>query len=132
VIHLLYGCAASQILVALLNLCLPALLGWRTALANLPRLVREVFHVHSLFVSLTLLGFASLTFAFATDMAGDDPQADAVAAFAGVFWAVRVVVQLAYYSREHYRGKVGETVIHYVLLAVYGGMSAIYFTAGLV
>ncbi len=128
-IYLLHAGAAIQVFVALLNLGLPRLLGWRPALAGLPLLVREVFYVHAFFVSLTLFGFAALTFAFAPDMAVGDRQANGIAAFIGVFWAIRVVVQLLFYSREHHRGKARETVIHWVLLAVYGGMAAVYVTA---
>ncbi len=127
--ELLYCCAGIQIFVAALNLTLPRLLGWRPALDALPDLVREVFHVHSLFVSFTLVLFAWLTIRFAGDVVCDDEQAVAIARCIAAFWSLRVGVQLFCYSPAHHRGKYFETFVHFALLLVYGGMSIVYWVA---
>ena len=129
---LLRVAAAAQAAVALLNLTLPRVLGWRPDLARLPRLVREVFYVHAGFISLTLAIFAVLTWRFAPDLArGDDELAAWLAAGIGVFWGVRTAVQVLYYSASHWRGRRRETVAHVTLLAVYGGMTTLYLLAAL-
>ena len=50
---LLLVTAVVQIVVSVINLALPRLLGWRECLAALPLLVREVFHVHLFYISVT-------------------------------------------------------------------------------
>ena len=119
--------AAGQIVVALLNLRLVRLLGWRDALNNSPPLLRQVFFVHSWFISITLTIFAVLTWRFSATMAsGVLPMARWFAGAIAVFWLIRVVLQLAYYSAEHWRGRPAPTAIHIALLIGYGGFAAIY------
>ena len=119
--------AALQLTIAGLNLFLPRLLGWRDDLARMPLLMREVFHVHAWFVSITLVIFAALTWRFATDLA--PPAAGEItrwlAACIGLFWTIRTAIQVVYYS------KAGPTAIHITLLAVYGGMSMLYLACAL-
>jgi len=115
----LYFFALVQIAIGSLVFLLPRLLGWRPALAAMPRLLREVYHVHALFLALTLWIFAGLTIHFGEAIG---PLGTCI----GLFWAVRVGVQLFYYSRDHWRGKAWETIAHVTLLAIYGSMSATY------
>ena len=121
--------AALQLFVAALNLFLPRILGWRDALATIPDLLREVYHVHAFFVSLTLAIFATLTLGYGDAMLAGEPGMRALARAIGIFWAVRVATQVFYYSSSHWRGKAGRTAIHVALLLMYGGLSAVYLLA---
>jgi len=127
---LLQTAAALQLAVALLNLFLVPLLEWKDDLARAPLLLREVFQVHAWFISVTLAIFGLITWRFAGELA---TRANAIgvwlAAGVGIFWAIRTVLQVAYYSSSHWRGQFGRTVIHIVLLFVYGGLAAIYLWA---
>ena len=123
--------AAIQLCVAVLNLQLVRVLDWRPELQRMPLLVREVFQVHLWFISLTLTIFATLTWRFARDMAGTNEMADWLALGVGVFWSVRAVMQIAYYSARHWRGKLAPTFVHVALLLVYSCMSAVYCSAGI-
>jgi len=127
---LLQTAAALQLGVALLNLFLVPLLKWKEALARAPLLLREVFHVHAWFISVTLTIFGLITWRFAAELAA---HANAIgvwlAAGIGIFWAIRTVLQATYYSSSHWRGQFGRTIIHVLLLLVYGGMGAIYLWA---
>ena len=44
----------------------------------------------------------------------------------GIFWAVRVGVQVFYYDQAHWLGKCPETIIHFALLFLYASMSVTY------
>lgn len=120
---LLYGCALGQLFVAGLNLCLPRILDWREPLAAMPLLVRQVFHMHSFFISMTCAAFAVMTAWVVVD---GGAHARVVAGCIGSFWLLRTLAQVFYYSSEHWRGQRSETVIHFVLLMAYGGMAALY------
>ena len=124
---LLQLAAALQFAIAVLNLFLVPLLKWRDDLARMPLLLREVFQVHAWFISITLLIFAALTWRFASEMAGGtSPVCQWLAAGIGLFWAIRTVLQITYYSSSHWRGQPGRLLAHVALLMVYGGFAAVY------
>ena len=122
--------AALQLAIAILNLFLVRVLNWKEDLARQPLLLREVFQVHAWFISLTLLIFATITWRFADELAlGSHEFCRWLAAGVGIFWGIRFVLQFAYYSASHWRGRAARTLIHLALLVTYGGFAAIYFTA---
>jgi hypothetical protein len=61
--------AVAQMALAVLSFFLPRILKWETDIARMSLLVREVFQIHSWFISLTLLIWGVLTWRFATEMA---------------------------------------------------------------
>jgi len=122
----------AQLGIALLNLFIPRLLQWKEDLARMPLLLREVFQVHAWFISVTLVIFAVMTWRFAGEMAsGTNEVGRWLAAGIGLFWALRTVLQVTYYSASHWRGRPGRTVSHVTLLLLYGGFAAVYLLAGL-
>ena len=123
--------AAGQLAIAILNLFLIRILEWREDLARMPLLLREVFHVHCWFISVTLTLFAVMTWRFAGEMT-TSAACRWLAAGIGLFWALRTVLQVAYYSSSHWRGQKGRTAIHIALLIIYGGFALVYLTAGFV
>ena len=126
----LYVVAAGQLGIAILNLFLVRLLDWRAELERMPLLVREVFTVHAWFISVTLAIFGAVTFRFAPEFAAASHEVFRwLAAGIGGFWALRTVLQIAYYSSSHWRGRMDRTIIHIILLALYGGFAAAYLTA---
>jgi len=111
--------AAAQIAIGVLVFFLPRILGWKPALAAMPALLREVYHVHALFLALTLWIFGGLTLACGTEIG---PLGTCI----GLFWAGRVGVQVFYYDQSHWLGKRAETAIHFALLLLYASMSVTY------
>jgi len=127
VTNLLVIAALTQLAVAVLNLFLVRLLKWQEELLRLPMLLREIFQVHKWFISVTLAIFGVMTWRFAGEIAHhEEPVFQWLAGCIGVFWAIRTVLQVAYYSSSHWRGRFGKTVVHVVLLAMYGGMAGLY------
>src|SRR6266496_561496 len=122
--------ATLQLGVAVLNLFLIRLLHWREDLSRMPLLLREVFQVHVWFISITLAIFGVLTCRFAAEIAtGQNVVAQWLAAGIGLFWGIRTVLQLTFYSSAHWRGQSGRTLAHVALLLVYGGFAALYLWA---
>jgi len=128
--ELLLLAATLQLGIAILNLFLVPLLKWQTEIARMPLLVREVFHVHAWFISVTLAIFATLTFRFSSEMElGVNPIAAWLAGAVGIFWAIRAILQVVWYSSSHWRGQLNRTLIHIALLVIYGGFAVIYLIA---
>jgi len=129
---ILYAVAAAQLGVAVLNLFLVRLLGWRAELERMPLLVREVFVVHAWFISVTLAIFGAVTWRFAPEFASASHEVFRWLAIGiGSFWALRTILQITYYSSSHWRGRLDRTIIHILLLAAYGGLAGAYITAAL-
>jgi hypothetical protein len=122
--------AMAQLGVALLNLFLVRLMGWRRDLNAMPLLLREVFQIHMYFISITLAIFGALTWRFAGEIAtAGHPLCVWLAFGIGIFWAIRSVMQWSHYSSVHWRGDRLRTCLHWMLFLGYGGFAAVYFTA---
>jgi hypothetical protein len=126
---LLRAAALCQLSIAVLNLFLVKMLGWREELARVPLLMQEVFQVHAWFISITLTIFGAITWRFADEIArASTPLATWLAGGIGLFWLTRAVLQVSYYSSCHWRERLGRTLIHIALLIIYGGFAAIYLS----
>src|SRR5262245_8061995 len=126
-IIVLQSAAALQLCIAALNLFLVPLLKWREELARMPLLLREVFHVHAWFISITLGIFAALTWRFASELvAGGNPVCCWLAGGKGIFWGIPTVLHAHYYSIIRWRRQTGRTFVHAGLLVLYGGFAAAY------
>jgi len=122
--------AVAQLAIALLNLFLVRLLDWKADLDRMPLLLREVFHVHGWFISITLGIFGVMTLRFAYAMAASSNEACRwLAAGIGIFWAIRTVLQVTCYSGSHWHGRPIRTAMHVGLLATYGSLALVYSLA---
>jgi hypothetical protein len=119
--------AVLQVAIAILNVGLVRFLKWKDDLDRLPLLLRQVIMAHLWFISLTLAIFGVMTWRFSTEMSTGSGRGSVwLAGAIGLFGAVRAVVQVAYYSASHWRGRAGRTMIHAALILVYGGMGSVY------
>ncbi len=124
--------AFCQIGIAILNIFLVRILRWQEELARADLLLREVFHIHAWFISISLAIFGVMTWRFAGEMAsGADPVLRWLAGAIGIFWTTRAVLQVTYYSRSHWRGNARRTLIHFLLLITYSGFAVAYFLSAL-
>jgi hypothetical protein len=116
-----------QLGLAALNLLLPGKLGYRRELAKLSPLVRQIFIVHSAYIGLVLLifGAASLGFAAELSKAG---LGRFLSGALGVFWTLRLPIQLFYYDREVKRQN---PLMDLVLTVVFGFLAAVFSAAAL-
>ncbi len=122
--------AIAQFAVALLNLFLIRIMKWKPDLDRTPLLIREVFRIHVVFISITLSIFAVLTWRFAPELAtAANPLAIWLATAIGMFWIVRSAMQWLHYSASHWRGNTARTLIHWALFLGYGAMAVVYFAA---
>ena len=122
--------ALAQLAVAILNLFLIRIMKWKSDLGRASLLIREVFHIHVVFISITLSIFGALTWRFAYEIANAaSPLAIWLAVAIGLFWLVRSIMQWLHYSASHWRGDVLRTVIHWAPFLGYGAMAAVYFAA---
>src|SRR2546423_8939556 len=97
--------AVAQFAVAILNLFLIRIMKWKSDLERAPLIIREVFRIHVVFISITLSIFAALTWRFAYEIArASSPLTIWLAGAIGLFWLVRPAIHWLHYSPKHWRG----------------------------
>jgi len=122
--------ALAQFAVAILNLFLIRMMKWKPDLERVPLIIREVFRIHLIFISITLSIFGALSWRFAYEIAStSSPLTIWLALAIGLFWLVRAAMQWLHYSASHWRGDGLRTVIHWALFLGYGAMGTVYLAA---
>src|SRR5437879_10924634 len=115
--------ALAQFGVAILNLFLIRIMKWKPDLERAPLLIREVFRIHVVFISITLSIFGALTWRFAHEIAhAASPLAIWLAVAIGLFWFVRSVMQWLYYSASLLRGNSLRQMINWYMFFGYAAM----------
>lgn len=101
---------------------------WDEETKGLSLLTREVLHVHTWFIGLTVLmiGLLSLTSA---DLLLHSPLGKRVSLGLAVFWGLRLVVQFFVYSPELWKGKRFETTMHVLFTLLWVFLTAAYGVA---
>ena len=126
----LFIAAVAQLAIAVLNLFLVRIMKWGEPVAQMPQLVRDVFHVHSCFITITLVIFGVVTIRFAGELAaGTNDLGRWLVCGIGLFWLIRWVMQFFFYSSSHWKGKRAETIVHIVLIFLYGSFAGVYLLA---
>ena len=100
---------------------------WKEETTILSLLTRQIFHVHTFFVALTVWMFGALTFFFTDELLQPSELPAAILFGFTAFWAIRLLVQLFVYDSALWRGKRFETMMHIIFtcfwiycISVYG------------
>ena len=128
--ELLRFVAALQLGLAVLSFFLPRLMNWKDDIARMSPLVRDVFKIHSWFISITLVIWGVLTWRFGDEMAhAPTTMSRWLCAAIGLFWGIRCVLQWTHYDSSHWRGIPSRTVMHWTLFIGYAAWTTVYFMA---
>jgi hypothetical protein len=122
----LYSIGTLQIALAMVHGIFPRYFQWRTELAPLNLINRQMMQVHTFFIALTVGLLGLLCLSSAHDLV-QTPLGRRVALGMAVFWGTRLVFQFAVYSSDLWRGKRFETAAH----VAFSGLWA-YFTGTLI
>lgn len=91
----------GQLGVLIASSLVPFQLKWKTELAALPRLHRQMYWVYGGYVVLGIIAFALISLFNARELASGSGLARAVCAYIAVFWGVRLALQPVFDVREH-------------------------------
>jgi len=115
-----------QIALALLHLSFPKRFHWKEELARLSPLNRQIFMVHTFFICLVLMLAGSLSLLAPRSLLERTALAPLVLAGFSGFWAIRLVFQWFVYDRSHWRGSRFNTVMHWLLSALWAYLALVY------
>jgi hypothetical protein len=114
----IWGAGAVHLGIIAANIPLPGRLRVRERLAGVPRLMRQIFYVHWLYIVIVLGMFAALCFGFARELAGATAMGRFLSAFMAAFWLLRIDLQVFYYDPEIRRQNRVLDALYMVSLAV--------------
>jgi len=128
---LLLIAAVLQLSVLIASAQVPRVLDWRKNLGTLHPFLQRLFWVYGVFIVLTIIAFALLTFAHAGAMAEGEPVARSLCIFIAVFWAIRLFVQFAVFDARPFLTNWFYKAGYHGLTVVFIGLVAIYTAAAL-
>jgi hypothetical protein len=124
----LAGVAQTGVLVA--SALVPFHLNWRSELAHLSRLNRQMHWVYGGYIVLAILAFALISLFHAEELAAGSGLARGVCAYITVFWGIRVALQFVFDVRQHLTNgwlKLG----YHVLTVLFVAFTVLYGTVAL-
>jgi hypothetical protein len=80
----------------------PQVLDWRSSLAKLDPLLRQLIWVHGAFIVLVIIGFGAISLLYANQLASGEPLARGIAAMIAIFWGARLAVQFFVFDAKPY------------------------------
>jgi hypothetical protein len=115
----------------LAGLTVPRVLRWGHDLDRLDALTRQLVWAHGAFIALTVLAFGLITVTSAESMLQGTPLAVGTAAFIGLFWFLRLLIQMFYFDPRPWLTNSFRKVGYKSLTFVFGYFSVVYLlTAG--
>ena len=108
---------------------MPAAVNLRTHLALLPPFVRRLFYVYYTFIGLMLVGFGSLTFFFAAELARGGSFSRAFCLLLVIFWAVRLIAAALVFDVRPYLTNWFYRTGYHAINAIFVYLLAIYLLA---
>lgn len=118
------GAAHFVILVA--SFQVPFRLKWRDDLKSLMPFNRKLLWVQGGFTVLTIIAFGTLTLALHRELLRGDRAALGLAAFIGLYWTARVVVDALYFSHADWPEGRAFVVGHILLTCLFTFLAASY------
>jgi hypothetical protein len=96
----------GHFVVLIASFQVPRRLGWKQDLAKLTPFNRKLMWVHGGFAVLTIIAFGILMLTLHGELLRGDRAAMGLAAFIGIYWAARIVVDFTYYEHKDWpRGR---------------------------
>ena len=120
----LWLAGAGHFCVLIASFQVPHRLGWKEDLAKLTPFNRKLMWVHGGFTVYTILSFGVLTLLLHDEMLRGQAAGLALAAFIGLYWFLRVLVDFIYYEHSDWPKGRAFTVGHVLLVLLFVFLSA--------
>jgi hypothetical protein len=124
----LWLAGAGHFVILLASFQVPIRLDWRGDLAQLKPFNRKLLWVQGGFTVLTILAFGALTLALHSELVRGDRAAMGLAAFIGIYWTARILVDAIYFS--HHDWPQGRIFVlgHILLTSLFAALASTYIS----
>ena len=116
--------------LALLHAVFPRYFRWKEETAGLSLLTRQILHVHTFFIALTVFLMGLLCVTSGADLMHTSLGRRICFGLA-VFWGIRLVIQFFGYSSKLWRGKAFETFAHVAFTLFWAWLTALFLMLAL-
>jgi hypothetical protein len=116
--------------LALLHGIFPRYFKWKEELSGVSLVTRQILHVHTFFIALTVLLMGLLCLLGANDLVHTG-LGRRIALGLFVFWFIRLLIQFIGYSSELWKGKRLETFAHIAFSVLWSYLSVVFLLTGL-
>ncbi len=117
---------AGHFVILFASFQVPYRLHWKQDLQSLMPFNRKLLWVQSGFTVLTIVAFGTLTLALHAELLRGDRAALGFAAFAGIYWTARILVDAFYFSHDDWPKGREFVVGHVLLTALFSTLAASY------
>ncbi|MGH9966753.1 MAG: hypothetical protein ACREBG_02805 [Pyrinomonadaceae bacterium] len=127
---LIFLAGAGQLCVLIASALVPLRLEWKTELAVLSRLHRQMYWVYGGYVVLAIISFGLISLFNARELASGSGLARAVCGYNAVFWGIRFSLQWILDVKEHLSSW-WLALGYYTLTILFAGFTLLYGYAAL-
>jgi hypothetical protein len=117
---------AGHFVILFASFQVPIQLDWRRDLAQLRPFNRKLLWVQGGFTVLTIIAFGVLTLVFHAEMLRGERAALGIAAFIGIYWTARILVDAFYFSHSDWPQGKYFIVGHILLTSLFGALAFTY------
>lgn len=127
----IYAAALGHLLVLIASVQVPSRLGWKQDVVKLTRFNQKVFWVYSLYILLSIVSFAGLTWRLHDAFLAGELAARWLAGFIAIFWTVRVLVDVFWYDHRDWPQGNALVAGHALATSLFCTLAAVYWCAAL-
>jgi len=115
--------------LSLIHVIFPKYFNWEKELKTLSLINRQMMHVHTFFIALTvcMMGLLCVISSHELISTGFGKKIDIML---GIFWLARLFAQLFVYSPKLWKGKKFETYVHIFFLLLWTYLSIMFLISG--
>jgi len=122
----LWLAGAGHFAILIASFQVPSRLRWKQDLKELMPFNRKLLWVQSAFTVLTIIAFGTLTLILHSELLRGDRSALGLAAFIGIYWAARILVDAFYFSHTDWPQGKQFAIGHALLTALFCFLAASY------
>ena len=123
---LLWLAGFGHFCVLIASFQVPVRMRWREDLTKLMPVNRKLMWTYGAFIVLTIVAFGALTLALHDELLRGDRAALGLASFIGVFWLMRVFVDVTMHTHADWPRGTRFVVAHMMLLMLFIGLASTY------
>lgn len=127
----LWLAAAGHFCVLVASFQVPYRLRWKEDLAKLTSFNRKLMWVHGGFTVYTIVAFGAMSLTLHEEILRGDRAALALAFFIGLYWLLRIAVDLTYYSHQDWPRGTLFRLGHVLLTSLFVFLSSSYLSVAL-
>lgn len=116
------------VILGIIHIAFPRRFNWKDDLQALSLINRQMMMVHTFFIALTVLMMGILSLVYSAELL-TNPFGRVISLGLAVFWFIRLVFQFFVYSKELWKGKRFETIMHIVFALIWIYLTTVYFIA---